>query len=108
MLAFLGLLWTCEAVVTSYPVAKWEAHLKAIDGTLPLLVGADSKICYYVDVSQTCYQDAMSKFLGLTDLTGWTATAADCAKVLEGLRAYLESVLDVSSARPSSQLQEME
>jgi len=34
----------------------------------------------------------MSKFLGLTDLTSWTATAADCAKVLEGLRAYLESV----------------
>jgi len=79
-------------VVTSYPVTDWEAHLKAIDGTLPILVGADSKICYYVDVSQTCYPDAMSKFLGLTYLTGWTATAADCAKVLEEQRAYLESV----------------
>ena len=85
-------MWTCEAVVTSYPIAKWEVHLKAIDATLPLLVGANSKICYHVDVSQSCYQIAMSDLLGLNDLTGWTATAADCAKVLSGLRAYLESV----------------
>ena len=58
----------------------------------PKLTAADSKICYYVDVSQTCYQNAMSNLLGLTDLTGWTATAADCAKVLERQRIYLEGV----------------
>jgi len=84
MLTFIWLLSTCGALGASVPIAAWEAHLKAIDATLPLLVGANSKICYYVDVSQTCYPEVMSDLLGLPDLTGWTATAADCAKVLEG------------------------
>ena len=79
-------------MVTSYPIAKWEVHLKAIDATLPKLIAADSKICYYVDVSQTCYPEAISDLLGLPDSTSWTATDANCAKVLEEQRAYLESV----------------
>jgi len=70
MLTFIWLLSTYGALGASVPIADWETHLEAIDGTLPLLAVAGFKICYYVDVSQTCYPDAMSDLLGLTDLTG--------------------------------------
>ena len=94
----LGLLWFLAAVEvlgTPYTLPTWISLLKSIDSNLPLTVAADSKICYYFDVSQTCAGEAIGQFLSQAAVANpktWTPTTAECNSLLDGQRLYAETV----------------
>lgn len=90
----LWLLAAVEVLGTPHDLTTWEAFLSTIDGTLPLTSAANSKICYYFDVSQTCSADAIGTLLSqaAVDLLTWVPTPADCSALLEEQRIYADKV----------------
>ena len=78
---------------TIYDLSTWEAYLKGLDSSLPTTTAANGKICYYFNVAQACSADAISAWLhqSVTNALTWTPTAADCSKLLDKQRAYLET-----------------
>lgn len=92
MKAFLWLLSAIGALGAFFPIATWEAHLKAINSNLPLLTATNSEICYNFDLSQSCSADAINTLIGPITLEGWTPTAEQCASLLEKQLAYLEVI----------------
>ena len=98
----LGLLWLLAAVEglglplsTSYPLSTWISFLKSIDSNLPLLTVAADKICYYVDVSQTCAGEAIGDLLSQAAVANpktWTPTTDECDSLLDEQRVYAEKV----------------
>jgi hypothetical protein len=95
MISLVWLLVGAEADGTSYDLPSWEAFLKTIDSSLPKTSAADSKICYYLDISQTCSGAAIGDLLGqaaVTNFATWQPTPADCAQLLDKQRIYAQSV----------------
>jgi hypothetical protein len=93
----IGLLWLLAAVEVLgalHDLTTWKAFLSTIDGTLPITTAADSKICYYFDVAQTCSADAIGTLLSqaAVDFTIWTPTLADCSALLDRQRFYADQV----------------
>ena len=93
----LGLLWllaAMEVLSTSFDLAAWTDLLTRIDGSLPWTTAANSKICYFFDVSQTCSATAIGTLLSqaIPDFANWTPTPADCSALLDGQRVYAEEM----------------
>ena len=93
----LGLLWllaAMEVLSTSFDLAAWTDLLTRIDGSLPWTTAANSKICYFFDVSQTCSATAIGHLLSQAapDFANWTPIPADCSALLDGQRFYAEKV----------------
>lgn len=90
-----GLLWLATAVLgSSSDLAAWKVLLGRIDGSLPLTTAANSKICYYFDVSQTCSAAAVAALLSQAapNSTPWVLTSAQCDSLLSEQRVYAEAV----------------
>ena len=94
MLGFVWLLAAVAVLGTLYDLPAWETYLQALDSSLPRTTASNGKVCYYFDVAQTCSADAISAWLHLSPVINvltWTPTAADCSKLLDKQRLYLET-----------------
>jgi hypothetical protein len=94
MLRLLWLLAAVEMMGISRNLGDWKTLLGTIDGSLPLTTAANSKICYYFDVAQTCSADAIGDLLSeaAVDLATWVPTQAQCDSLLDEQRLYAEEV----------------
>lgn len=70
-----------EVLGTSRDLGDWKTLLGTIDGSLPLTTAANSKICYYFDVAQTCSADAIGPLLSQAT---WVPTSARRTTNLRG------------------------
>jgi hypothetical protein len=57
-----------------------EAHLKAVDSSLPKTSADNFKICYYFDLQQICSGGAISALLHVP--VTWAPTASECSTLL--------------------------
>ena len=86
MIRLVWLLVTVEVLGLPFELSVWEAHLKAIDSSLPTTTANNLQICYFYDLDQTCAGDAIGTLLRqapVNNVLTWTPSVADCSKLLE-------------------------
>lgn len=95
MISLVWMLVGAEALDTSYSLSEWQSWLSLVDWTLPKTSAVGSKICYYIDISQTCSAAAIGDLLGeeaISNLATWQPTPAKCTQLLDKQRIYAQSV----------------
>jgi hypothetical protein len=94
MISLVWWLVAGEVLGTPISLPTMEAHLKAVDSSLPKTTADDFKICYYFDLQQTCAGDAISALLhvsAISNVLTWAPTASECSNLLDKQLHLLET-----------------